>query len=85
MHENWEFVELGFCGLHSKPHERGEKNPLPNKIAIQAQVGGIFGIPCLCNSPFTLSSAGALRPRGSGSHGFDKTSPMAASMLSFDC
>jgi hypothetical protein len=41
--------------------------------------------PCLCSSPITLSIAGALSPSGSGNHGFDKTSPIAASMLSFDC
>lgn len=41
--------------------------------------------PCFCNSPITLSTAGALSPSGSGNHGFDKTSPIAASMLSFDC
>lgn len=52
---------------------------------VQAQEGGIFGTPCLCNSPITPSSAGALRPSGSGNHGFDKTSLIAASMLSFDC
>lgn len=51
----------------------------------QAQEGGMFGIPCLCNSPNTPSSVGALSPRGSGSHGFDNTSSIAASMLSFDC
>lgn len=47
--------------------------------------GGTLGMPCLCSSDMTLSSDGGLRPRGSGSHGFTKTSPMAASMLSLDC
>lgn len=54
-------------------------------VAHQAQDGGIFGTPCLCNSPITLSRDGGFRPRGSGCHGFDKTSPIAASMLSIDC
>lgn len=54
-------------------------------IAHQAREGGIFGTPCLCNSPITLSRDGGLRPSGSGCHGFDNTSPIAASMLSIDC
>jgi len=59
---------------------------IPSKVAqFQALEGGMFGIPCLCNSLITLSIAGAFSPRGNGSHGFDKTSPIAASMLSFDC
>ena len=51
----------------------------------QALEGGMFGIPCFCNSLITLSRAGALSPIGRGSQGFDKTSPIAASMHSFDC
>lgn len=41
--------------------------------------------PCRCSSPITLSRDGGINPSGSGSHGFDKTSPIAASMLSLDC
>jgi hypothetical protein len=52
---------------------------------VQAQEGGIFGTPCFCNSSITPSSAGALSPRGNGKYGFDNTSLIAASMLSFDC
>jgi len=48
------------------------------------QAGGTSATPCLCNSTMTLSTEGGFRPRGSGSHGFDKTSPIAASMLSLD-
>jgi hypothetical protein len=32
----------------------------------------------------TLPIEGGFSPSGRGSHGLDKTSPMAASMLSFD-
>lgn len=52
---------------------------------IQGRVGGILATPCLCNSVKTLSIDGGFNPRGSGSHGFAKTSPIAASKLSFDC
>jgi hypothetical protein len=52
---------------------------------VQAHVGGIFGTPRFCSSTRTLSVAGGFSPRGSGSHGFDKTSPIAASTLSFVC
>lgn len=48
------------------------------------QAGGTFATPCLCNSPMTLSTEGGFSPKGSGSHGFVKTSPIAASMLSLD-
>ena len=51
----------------------------------EAQEGGTFGIPCRWSSTITLSVAGGFRPRGSGSHGFVKTSPIAASTLSFVC
>lgn len=51
---------------------------------VQAQEGGTLGIPCRCSSPMTLSVEGGFRPRGRGSHGFDKASPIAASMLSFE-
>jgi hypothetical protein len=46
--------------------------------------GGTFATPCLCSSPITLSTEGGFSPRGKGNHGFDKTSPIAASMLSLD-
>jgi hypothetical protein len=49
-----------------------------------SQAGGTLATPCLCNSPMTLSTEGGFSPRGSGSHGFVKTSPIAASMLSLD-
>lgn len=55
----------------------------PSQLVVAA--GGTLGMPCLCSSDMTLSSDGGLSPRGSGSHGFTKTSPMAASMLSLDC
>lgn len=53
-------------------------------LAFAAAAGGILGMPCLCSSDMTLSSDGGFSPSGSGSHGFTKTSPMAASMLSLD-
>jgi hypothetical protein len=53
-------------------------------LVFAAAAGGILGMPCLCSSDMTLSSDGGFSPRGSGSHGFTKTSPMAASMLSLD-
>lgn len=37
------------------------------------------------SSTITTSIDGGFSPRGNGSHGFVKTSPMAASRLSFDC
>lgn len=41
-------------------------------------------MPCRWSSTKTLSVDGGFNPIGSGSHGFAKTSPIAASMLSFD-
>lgn len=48
------------------------------------QACGTLATPCLSSSPMTLPNEGGFSPSGSGSHGLDKTSPMAASMLSFD-
>jgi hypothetical protein len=56
-----------------------------DQLPVVVAGGGILGMPCLCSSDMTLSRDGGLRPRGRGSHGFTKTSPMAASMLSLDC
>ena len=50
----------------------------------QVEVGGIFAMPWRCSSTKTLSVDGGFNPIGSGSHGFAKASPIAASMLSFD-
>jgi hypothetical protein len=56
----------------------------PTTWVHHTQAGGTFPTPCLCSSPITLSTEGGLRPRGSGSHGLVKTSPIAASILSLD-
>lgn len=61
------------------------RSPVKDCFFQAHEEGGMFEIPCLCSSPITLSSTGALSPSGSGNHGFDKTSPIASSMLSFDC
>lgn len=63
------------------------------KIEISANFGDLFSqgrggtleTPWRCNSVMTPSTDGGFSPKGSGSHGFVITSPIAASMLSFDC
>lgn len=51
---------------------------------VQTHTGGTFGTPWRCSSTNTLSTDGGFSPNGSGCQGFDNTSPIAASMLSFD-
>jgi hypothetical protein len=76
---------LGFFFVVLKAGDEETASEFGMFSRVQAHVGGIFGTPCFCSSTRTLSVAGGFSPRGSGSHGFDKTSPIAASTLSFVC
>lgn len=53
-------------------------------LQTQPFIGGTFDTPCRCSSTITLSIEGGFKPRGRGNHGLSKTSPMTASILSFD-
>lgn len=69
--------------------ENNQKKPwrsgVDNIRVFQVQEGGIVGTPWRLSSTITPSRDGGLSPSGSGCHGFDNTSPITASMLSFDC